>query len=70
MSSHRLLVELVVRCGRWRSAGWWWVLGPFQAVDERVDAGGESLVAVVDPDVLPQGGEGGESSQEGAPFNW
>jgi hypothetical protein len=30
-------------------------LGPFEPVDERVDAGGESLVAVVDPDVLAEG---------------
>jgi hypothetical protein len=36
-------------------------LGPFQPVDERVDAGGESLVAVVEPDVLAKGDQGGEA---------
>jgi hypothetical protein len=40
--------------------GWWWVLGSLQPVDERVDAGGESLVAVVEPDVLAEGDQGGE----------
>jgi hypothetical protein len=35
-------------------------LGRFQPVDERVDAGGESLVTVVDPDVLAEGDQGGE----------
>jgi hypothetical protein len=35
-------------------------LGPLESIDERVDAGGESLVAVVEPDVLADGDQGGE----------
>ena len=37
------------------------VLGPLQPVDEHVEAGGEALVAVVDPDVLAEGDQGGEA---------
>jgi len=34
---------------------------PLQPVDEDVEAGGEALVAVVDPDVLAEGDQGGEA---------
>ncbi len=35
--------------------------GPLQPVDEHVQAGGEPLVAVVDPDVLAEGDQCGEA---------
>jgi hypothetical protein len=34
---------------------------PLQPVDEHVEAGGEPLVAVVEPDVLAEGDQGGEA---------
>jgi hypothetical protein len=34
--------------------------GALEAVDEDVEAGGEALVAVVEPDVLAEGDQGGE----------
>jgi hypothetical protein len=37
------------------------VPGPVQPVDEHVEAGCESLVAVVEPDVLAEGDQGGEA---------
>jgi hypothetical protein len=36
-------------------------LGPLEPVDEGVDAGGESFVAVVAPDVFAEGDQGGEA---------
>jgi hypothetical protein len=33
----------------------------FESVDERVEAGGEPFVAVVDPDVLAEVDQGGEA---------
>ena len=48
--------------GLGRSAGWCcWVLGLREPVDEHVDASGESLVPVVEPDVLAEGDQGGEA---------
>jgi hypothetical protein len=37
------------------------VLGLLEPVDEHVDASGESLVSVVEPDVLAEGDQGGEA---------
>jgi hypothetical protein len=42
-----------------RSAGR--ALRLLQSVDEHVQAGGEPLVAVVDPDVFAEGDQGGEA---------
>ncbi len=38
------------------------VVGMFQPGNQRLQASAEPLVAVVDPDVLPQGDQGGEAS--------
>jgi hypothetical protein len=34
---------------------------PFESVDQDVEAGGEALVVVVEPDVLAEGDQGGEA---------
>src|SRR6266542_2600440 len=41
--------------------GWLRGCSSGQPVDEHVEAGGESLVAVVEPDVVAEGGQGGEA---------
>src|SRR5205823_312964 len=38
-----------------------WTLRRVEAGDEGVEAGGESFVAVVEPDVFAEGGQGGEA---------
>jgi hypothetical protein len=42
-------------------AGRWGRCGVFQPIDQHLEAGGEPLVAVVDPDVLAEGDQGGEA---------
>jgi hypothetical protein len=46
----------------WNPTGWCCgALGLLEPVDEHVDAGGESFVPVVEPDVLAEGDQGGEA---------
>ena len=42
----------------------------FQPINQDVEAGGEPLVAVVDPDVVAQGDQGGEAVGGSERKNW